>query len=89
MLITDMQYRVIKIFNNKNIGDYYDLYVQCDTLLLADVFENFRSMCLKIHKFDPAHFLSAPVLAWQACFKKTEVKLELLTNIDMLLMIGK
>ena len=57
--------------------------------MLADVFENFRNKCLEIYELDPAHFLSAPGLAWQACLKKTEVKLELLTNIDMLLMIKK
>ena len=73
----------------KNLGDYHDLYVQSDTLLLADVFENFRNKCIEIYELDPAHFLSAPGLAWQACLKKTEVKLELLTNIDMLLMVEK
>ena len=47
----------------KNLGDYHDLYVQSDTLLLADVFENFRNMCIKVYELDPAHFLSAPGLA--------------------------
>ena len=56
---------------------------------MADVFENFRKMCLKIYQLDPAKFFSAPGLAWQAALKKTEVKLELLTDIDMLLMIEK
>ena len=65
------------------------MYVQSDTLLLADVFENFRNMCIKVYELDPAHFLSAPGLAWQACLKKTEVKLELLTDADMLLMVEK
>ena len=46
-------------------------------------------MCIKVYDLDPAHFLSAPGLAWQACLKKTEVELELITNVDMLLMIGK
>ena len=73
---------------NKTLGNYDDLYVQSDTLLLA-VFENFRNMCIKVYEFDPAHFLSAPGLAWQACLKKTEVKLELLTDVDMLLMVEK
>ena len=63
------------------------MYVQSDTLLLADVFENFRNMCIKVN--EQAHFLSAPGLAWQACLKKTEVKLELLTDVDMLLMVEK
>ena len=65
------------------------MYVKCDTLLLADVFENFRDKCIEIYELDPAHFLSAPGLAWQACLKKTKVELELLTDIDMLLMIEK
>ena len=71
------------------MGDYHDLYVQCDTLLLADVFENFRDKCIEIYELDPAHFLSAPGLAWQACLKKTGVKLELITDYDMLLIIEK
>ena len=91
--ITDVDYmhtkRVFEIFNNKDIGDYYDLYIQSDTILLADVFENFRNKCIEIYELDPAYFLSAPGLAWQACLKKTQVKLELLTDIDMLLMVEK
>ena len=54
--------RVFKNFNNKNLGDYHDLYVQSDTLLVADVFENFRNMCIKVYEVDFAHFLSAPGL---------------------------
>ena len=57
--------------------------------MLADVFENFRNKYIEIYELDPAHFLLAPGLAWQACLKKTEVKLELLTDIDMLLMFEK
>ena len=91
--ILDVDYghakRVFKNFTNKNLGDYHDLYVQSDTLLLADVFENFRNKCIEIYELDPAHFLSAPGLPWQACLKKTEVKLELLTDVDMLLMVEK
>ena len=72
--ITDADYahakRVCKDFEIKNLGEYYDLYVQSDTLLLADVFENFRNMCLKIYKLDPAKFISAPGLAWQAALKR-------------------
>ena len=89
--ITDKDYahaqKVFEEFKLKNLGDYHDLYVQSDTLLLADVFENFRNKCIEIYELDPAHFLSAPGLAWQACLKKTKVKLELLTDIDMLLMV--
>ena len=66
---------------------FHDLYVQSDALLLADVFENFRDMCLKEYELDPSHFLSLPGLAWQPCLKKTNVELELLTDYDMLLMV--
>ena len=69
------------------MGDYHDLYVQSDTLLLADVFENFRKACIKTYELDPAHFMSLPELAWKACLKKTGVELEILTDYDMLLMI--
>ena len=66
--ITDVDYRhakrVFKSLNYKNLGDYHDLYVQSDTLLLADVFENFRNKCIEIYELDPAHFLFAPGLAW-------------------------
>ena len=72
--IKDVDYRhaqnVFEEFKLKNLGDYDELYVQSDTLLLADVFENFRNKCIEIYEFDPAHFLSAPGLAWQACLKK-------------------
>ena len=81
--------KVWEVFEIKNLGEYHDLYVQCDTFLLADVFENFRNKCIEIYELDPAHFLSAPGLAWQACLKKTKVELELLTDIDMLLMVEK
>ena len=65
------------------------MYLKSDTLLLADVFENFSKMCLNIYQLDSAKSLSAPGLAWQAALKKTAVKLELLTDIDMLLMVEK
>ena len=74
MLIIDMQKKVYKEFNNKNLADYHYLYVQCDTLSLADIFETSRDNCIRIYKFNPAHFLSAPGLVWQACLKKTRVK---------------
>ena len=54
--------RVFKSLNNKNLGDYHDLYVQSGTLLLANVFEDFRNKCIEIYELDPAHFLSAPGL---------------------------
>ena len=90
--ISDAEYahaqKVQEVFRVKNRGKYYDLYVLCDTLLFADVFENFRDKCIEIDELDPAQFLSPPELAWQACLKKTEVKLELLTDHDVLLMVG-
>ena len=70
-------------FKLESLGNYHDLYVQSDTLLLANVFENFRNKCIEIYELVPAHFLSAPGLAWQTCLKKTEVKLESLNNIGM------
>ena len=73
----------------KNLAKYHDMYVQSDTLLLADVFENFRNICLEIYGLDPARSLTAPGLAWQASFKRTKVKLDLLTVIDILLMVEK
>ena len=88
--ISDIDYRhannVFKRFKLENLGDYHDLYVQSDTLLLTDVFDNFRDMCIKEYELDPAHFLSLPGLAWQACLKKTNIELELLTDYNMLLM---
>ena len=89
--IDDIDYRhgnnVSKIFKLKNLGEYHNLYVQSDTLLLADVFENFRNKCLEVYELDPARFFSLPGLAWQACLKKTNIELELLTDYDMLLMV--
>ena len=78
---------VFKKFNINNLGEYHDLYIRSDTLLLADIFENFRQSCLENYELDPAHFISLPGLAWQACLKKTNVELELLTDYDMLLMV--
>ena len=57
--------------------------------MLANVFDNFRNKCIETYELDPAHFLSIPGLAWQACLKKTGIKLELLTDVDMLLLVEK
>ena len=88
--ISDINYRhrnnVFKKFKLNNLGEYHDLYVQSDTLLLANVFENFGKTCIKVYELDPAHFLSVLGLAWQACLKN-KCKLELLTDYDMLLMV--
>ena len=91
--ITNKDYEHVKkvweTFEIKNLGEYHNLYVQCDTFLLADVFENFGNKCIETYKLDPAHFLSALGLAWQAFLERTNVDLELLTDIDMLLMVEK
>ncbi|XP_057308026.1 uncharacterized protein LOC130645918 [Hydractinia symbiolongicarpus] len=71
------------------MGDYHDAYLTTDVLLLADIFESFQSVCLENYKLDPAHFYSASGLAWKAALKYTEIKLELLTDPDMLLMFEK
>ena len=75
--------------NMKTMLDYHELYNQSDVLLLADVFENFRDLCLKIYGLDPVHYYTAPGLAWDACLKITNIELDLLTDPDMLLMIEK
>eukprot|EP01047_Picozoa_sp_COSAG01_P022018 COSAG01_NODE_1295_length_10874_cov_10.154710_6_plen_101_part_00 len=74
-------------FECEDLGDYHDLYMQTDVLLLADVFENFRSICLEFYELDPAHYFTTPNLAWDAMLKKTGVQLELLTDYDMYLMV--
>ena len=81
--------KVWSVFKIKDIVDYHDLHVQLDTLQLADVFENFRKMFLKLHDLHPARFVSATNLAWQACLKITGIELELITDMDMLLMLEK
>ena len=73
----------------EHLQDYHNLYNETDVILLADVFENFRSICIKNYELDPAHYYTAPGLAWDATLKITGVEVELLTDIDMLLMIEK
>ena len=80
--------RVCKDFKIKNLGEYHDLYVRSNTLLLADVFQNFQNMCLKKYELDPAHLLTTRGLASQAVLQKTILKLDLLTAIDMLLTVA-
>ena len=80
--ITETDYihanNVFKTFKLNNLGDYHDLYVQSDTLLLADVFGNFRKACIKTCELDPAHFISLPGLAWQACLKKNRSRIRVI-----------
>ena len=91
--ITDAQYahakRSCKDFEIKDLGEYHDLLVKSNTLLLAHVFKNFQNTCLEVYELDLAKFISAPRLAWQEALKKAKVILDLLTDIDMLLMIEK
>ena len=83
--------KVWKEFELKNMGDYHDLYLKTDVLLLADVLENFRNLCEKHYELDPAHFYTVPGLSWDAMRKITGIKLDLFEEgqIDMLLMIEK
>ena len=76
-----------KDFGIENHDEYHHLYAQSDAILLIDAFDSFRENCIEIYKLDPAHFHSPSALSWKACLKKTEVELELLTNIDMLIMV--
>ena len=79
--------KVKNTFNIKNLGEYHDFYVQSDTAQLADTFEQFRTLCLKEYKLDPAYFCTTPGLAFEPFLKMTKVELELLTDIDMVLML--
>jgi hypothetical protein len=91
--ISNSDYKRAKLvwsaFKIRNMGEYHDLYLKTDVLLLADVFENFRDICLEYYKLDPAHYFTSPGLAWDAMLKLTKVKLERLTDPDMYLMIEK
>ena len=91
--ITDDQYKhaqnVWNTFNLKNMGEYHDLYLKSDILLLADVFENFRKTCLQYYKLDPCHYFTSPGLSWDAMLKMTKMQLELMTDIDMFQFIEK
>lgn len=74
-------------FGCQTLGDYHDIYLLSDVLLLADVFENFRNVCMTHYKLDPAHYYTSPGVAWDAMLKMTKVQLELIDDIDMYLMI--
>ena len=91
--ISDEDYKhtqnVWNTFNLKTMGDYHNLYLQSDILLLADVFENFRKTCLQYYKLDPCHYFTSPGLSWDAMLKMTDTKLELMTDIDMFQFIEK
>ena len=78
--------KVWSTFSIHSLGEYHDLYLRTDVILLANVFEAFRDTCLEHYGLDLAHFYTSPGLAWKACLKKTRVRLELLTDPNMLLM---
>ena len=81
--------RVWSKFGIKDLGKYHDLYLCMDAILLANVFEDFRKVCLDKCGLDPSHFYTAPGLAWKACLKKTKIRLQLLLDPDMLLMFER
>ena len=83
------QKRFGRTFRMKTMRGYHNLYLKTDVLLLADIFENFRDVCLENYGLDPAWYFTSPGLAWSAALKSTKVELELLTDIDMLLMIER
>ena len=91
--ITEKDYKhagnVWNSFKMKTFKEYHELYNITDVLLLADVFENFRDLCLKIYGLDPVYYFTAPGLAWDACLKMTSIELELLSDSNMLLMFEK
>ena len=91
--ITDDEYNHAKeVWNTfiiKTLGDYHDLYLISDVLLLTDVFENFRKTCMQYYKLDPCHYFTSPGLSWDAMLKMTNIKLELMTDIDMFQFIEK
>ena len=86
--ISDEDYEhSIKIWKEdkiKNLGEYHDLYLKIDVLLLAEIFENFRNVCLKNYELDPAHYYTSPGLSWDALLKFSKQKLELLSDINMI-----
>ena len=86
---TNMRRRCGRNFECKTLGDYHDLYVKTDVALLADVFENFRKLCLKKYGLDPAHYFTSPGLSWDALLKMSGVQLELLTDYEMHLFIER
>ena len=89
--ISDKEYehaqKVWQTFRCEKLGDYHDIYLKSDVLQLADVFENFRSVCLENYSLDPAHYYTAPGLSWDAMLLYINVEVELITDVDMYLMV--
>ena len=80
---------VWNVFKINTMGDYDDLYLQADVLLLADVFEKFINTCLDYYGFDPCHYFSSPGSSWDAMLKMTKIELDIIYDIDMNLFIEK
>ena len=91
--ITNEEYdharKVFQTFNIKTMGKYHDLYLKSDVLLLADVFESFRNTCLQYYKSNPCYYFTSPVLTWDTMLKMTDIKLELMIDVDMFQFIEK
>ena len=91
--ITDDEYehanKVWNTFMIKTMGEYHDLYLVSNVLLLTNVFENFRKTCMQYYKLDPCHYFTSPGLSWDAMLKMTNIKLELMTDIDKFQFIEK
>ena len=85
----DRAIKVWKVFKIKNLGEYHDLYLKTDVLLLVDVFEKFVEICLNYYRLGPCHYFSSPGLSWDAMLKMTGVELDLISDIDMQLFIEK
>ena len=88
-MITNMLKKVWDVFEINILGEYHDVYVQVDTAQLSNAFENFKSLCLQEHQLDPAYFVSTPSLVFEAMLKITKIKIELFTDINMVLMTKK
>lgn len=86
--VTESDYQraceVWNLFKCKTLGEYSDLYLKIDVLLLSDVFENFRDLCIKTYELDPAHYVTSPGLAWDALLKTSQTELQLITDIEQL-----
>ena len=86
--VSDQDYehacKVWRDFGIRNLGEYHDLYLKTDIILPANVFKAFKKVCLDNYGLDPAHFYTAPGLAWKACLKKTGIRLELLLDPDVI-----
>ena len=91
--ITDDEYdhanKVWNTFMIKTMGEYHDPYLVSNVLLLTDVFENFRKTCMQYYKLDRSHYFTSPGLSWDGMLKMTNIKLELMTDVDMFQFIEK